>query len=81
MTNERDDFVNVKLSAKGEEMCGGQLTIAGGKYHFTFAPGEAQQVTRAEWTQILSKENVDGEPVFELVNTPFAADAALGKEE
>ena len=64
---EREDLVQVKLSAKGEEICGGQLTIAGGKYHFTFLPGEAQQVTRAEWTQILCRELLDSEPLLELV--------------
>ena len=63
----KEDFVSIRLSAKGEEASQGRLVIAGGKYDFTFVPGEAQQVTRAEWTQILSRELLDSEPLLELV--------------
>jgi len=64
---ERDDFVEVKLSAKGEEIAaGGPLRICGGKYEFCFVAGESQAVTAGEWKEILSRERRDGQAVFEI---------------
>lgn len=62
------DWVWVRLTAKGEELAGaGALTIAGGRYHFSFIASEAQKVTRAfDWEQVLKNERRGGEPLFEL---------------
>ncbi|ABF42417.1 hypothetical protein Acid345_3416 [Candidatus Koribacter versatilis Ellin345] len=72
---KRDDYVYVRLTAKGEELAGPhELRLAGGSYHFAFKAGEAQKVTRAyDWNVVLSKEKYDGEPLFEVVDAPTDA--------
>lgn len=74
----REDFVEVKLTTKGEQVARGAeppkdykgprsepcLRISGGGYEFCFEPGAAQQVPRAQWGAILSKEERDGEPLL-----------------
>jgi len=79
--NAKEDFVDVKLSVKGEELAAGsELHLCGGKYEFCFVAGESQSVPRAEWAQILSKENVDGEPLFEIA-TPAGLKPSATSEE
>lgn len=67
--NERKDFVKIKLSASGERFAAGApLGIANRHCQYTFTAGEAVEVTRAyEWESFLSKESVNGEPMFEVV--------------
>jgi len=80
----REDYVVVKLSAKGVEVSQGCLVIAGGTYHFTLHPDEQLSVTRAEFDAFLSREERDGEPLFEILETSrgvarnFPEDAAEG---
>jgi hypothetical protein len=66
----REDFVNVKLTAKGEEIAQGCLRLTGGIYEFCFKPGDVQTVTRLEWENILSRERVDDQALFELAPPP-----------
>jgi hypothetical protein len=70
-----EDFVHVRLSAAGEKLAdGAPVHIGGGNYHFTFHPGESQRVTRAfDWVRVLSNEQIDGEPMFELAEPPAPA--------
>jgi hypothetical protein len=61
------DFVEVKLSAKGEELAGGSpLGICVGRFNFVFKAGESQRVLKADWEVLLSQEHVNGEHVFEI---------------
>jgi hypothetical protein len=65
-----EDFVAVKLSAKGEKIAKGTpVTIVDGQHTFVFNPGETQEhITKAfDWEQVLSKQFADGEPLFEIV--------------
>jgi hypothetical protein len=63
-----EDFVEVKLSEAGERFAAGApVGLGGGNYHFRFEPGKSQRVTRAgDWNRVLSREMVEGEPMFEL---------------
>jgi hypothetical protein len=62
------DFVEVKLSARGEEIAdGAPMTVAGPNYHFVLEPAKTQRVTRAfDWEKVLSKLHRDGELLVEL---------------
>jgi hypothetical protein len=70
MADERPDFVNVRLTAKGEEIAKGQPVrfLGPGKGHdFTLPPGQTVEVTRSgDWESYLSKQHTDGEPLVEL---------------
>lgn len=68
---DRKDFVKIKLSAAGEKFAAGApLSIANAHCHFTFKASDEVEVTRAyEWNAFLSKESVDGKPMFEVVES------------
>jgi hypothetical protein len=75
-----EDFVQVKLSAAGEEMAGsgGTLSISKGRRSFTFKAGVVQRIERSwEWNMVLSGETFQGSPIFEIAGAP-AATAAPG---
>lgn len=72
MANEKQDWVWVKLSAKGQQIADGhKLTVAGAVYQFTFEPGVPQKVTRAfDWGAVLQHSHHEGEKLFELCDAP-----------
>lgn len=68
-----EDFVHVKLSKKGEEMAGGGELVVCNHLTWRFRAGQAQRVPRAfDWNQVLSKEMIGGEPLFEISEKPAA---------
>ena len=71
---KRDDYVDVKLTKRGEELAGEhELHVASGSYEYTFRAGQAQRVTRFyDWNVVLKKEKFEGEHLFELAETPAA---------
>jgi hypothetical protein len=68
----RSDYVEIRLTAAGEKLAGGDkgaLTYSNRHMHYTFRPGEAQEVVSAyEWTKVLSNVRIGGELVFELAD-------------
>ncbi|HWQ96711.1 MAG TPA: hypothetical protein VN577_19985 [Terriglobales bacterium] len=71
MASEKPDFVAVKLTAFGEELAGenGSVLVVSGIRQYEFRRGEVnREITRAfDWEVVLSDRNVDGQPLFELV--------------
>jgi hypothetical protein len=66
-----EDFVEIKLTAHGEKVAdGAPLQVCDGGRLFAIAPGETLRVTRAfDWERILRDHRIDGELLFELVET------------
>jgi hypothetical protein len=64
MEKRRDDYVNIRLNAKGLELAaGGKIRIAEGHRAFSFEAGDVVEVTRdLEWQKILEPRGL-----FELV--------------
>jgi hypothetical protein len=69
-----EDFVEIKLTLHGEKIAGGtKLEVCDGGRHFVFTPGGTVKVTRSfEWERILKDHKIDGEPLFEEIETPKA---------
>lgn len=60
-----EDFVNVKLTARGEQI--GPVMVAGGDHQKTFEAGKSYRVPRAEFVARYEfKTDVDGAPLFEI---------------
>ena len=75
----REDYVLVQLTAAGVAAVGerGAITIQNRHVHYVFTPGTPVEVVkRYEWTQVLSSQQVNGEPLFELVEETGASDQA-----
>ncbi len=73
------EFVNVRVRS------GEPVTLAGSSYEFDFAAGAVKKVTLGEWTEILSRQQSAGKPMFEIAETiparaPLAGDTALRSE-
>jgi hypothetical protein len=75
------DFVNVKLTTFGESL--GQVAVHEGHREFVARPGDVLHVTRAlEWERILKLQQIDGKPLFEIVeDAPGAKPARAAKAE
>ena len=67
----KSDFVNVRLSVAGRAFAGdnGVVRIANAHMSYKFASDKPQRVLTSEWTKILSTEQVQGSPMFEIVPT------------
>ncbi|MBN9614412.1 MAG: hypothetical protein BGO25_05560 [Acidobacteriales bacterium 59-55] len=65
----KSDFVNVRLSVAGRAFAGdnGVVRIANAHMNYKFAGDKPQRVLTSEWTKILSTEQIDGSPMFEIV--------------
>jgi hypothetical protein len=65
----KEDFVNVRLTAFGENAAAGSVVqVHEGNHSFVFTPGEAQMVTRAfDWNRVLRHQHINGHPLFEIV--------------
>ena len=64
----REDWVKVRLTAHGAKLAGDGVLRVIDRATFEFTAGEVKEVTRAvDWQLVLSKQFIDGEPLFELV--------------
>jgi hypothetical protein len=86
MRAERTDFVNIRLTAAGVNQVGsgGALTFSNRHMHYTFKPGEEQEVVlRYEWNAVLRHERAAGtsDPLFEVVEDIQADNSADPDEQ
>jgi hypothetical protein len=77
------DFVNVQLTAFGNERAaGGSVQVHAGNHSFYFKPGEVKLVTRAfDWERVLKNEHINGHQMFEIVPDQFEpSDEQMGTQ-
>jgi hypothetical protein len=68
VTENNDDFVNVRLTEFGTTFAGGtRVQIHEGQHTFYFLPGQVQRVTRAfDWNRVLKNQHFNGHALFEI---------------
>ena len=79
----RPDFVKITLSRAGEAFAGkgGVVRIANSRLHYEVRAGEATEVLTSQWAHMLSREVVDGKPIFAIVADPSNEMPAEDAEE
>jgi len=78
----KSDFVEVRLTEAGRKFAGenGQVHVANAHMAYDFAGESTQRVVRYQWTQTLSRELVDGAPMFEIAED-LASEIPAKEEE
>ena len=77
MNPRKSDFVQVRLTEAGRATHG-RVHVANAHMSYVFEGDQEQRVIyRAEWLPTLSREMVDGKPMFEIVEAESEAESEL----
>ncbi|QNI34534.1 hypothetical protein H7849_11925 [Alloacidobacterium dinghuense] len=73
-TTQKSDFVDIELTPAAAELK--QVRVANGHLNYVFTPGKPVRVLTSEWSRVLSKEQHQGQAIFQVSTGTTSATSA-----